>query len=157
MNQSLVKDVLKTAFPDANFAEPTVDEVVNNAIKTAFADQLEIQRDLKARIVSKQKIAEDIIASFPELIDFMGGVRIDCEIENAVTGGEIAQRFNDLLFKPGMEDLARYPYQILDANLNPMSDPNQPVKSFVYVSADSEAGLRELTEDEWTRFRRERR
>ena len=152
MNQSLVKDVLATAFPDANLAEPTVDEVVNSAILAAFKDQLEIQQDLQPRIVSRQKIAEDLIASYPELIDFLGGIRIECEIENAATAGEIAQRFNDLLFKPDMQDLVRYPYQILDTNLNVMSDPNQSVKSFVYVSAESEAGLRELDEDEWTRF-----
>ncbi len=152
MNQSLVKDVLKAAFPDATLSEPKVDEVVNNAILAAFSDQLEIQQDLKPQIASKEKIAEDMIASYPELIDFMGGVKIECKIENAATAGEIAQRFNDLLFKPDMQDLVRYPYHILDANLNAMTDPNQSVTSFVYVSAESEAGLRELDEDEWTRF-----
>ncbi len=152
MNQSLVKDVLTIAFPDANLAEPKVDEVVNNAILAAFSNQLEIQQNLKPNIVSKQKIAEDLIASYPELIDFLGGIRIECEIEIAATAGEIAQRFNDLLFKPDMQYLVRYPYQILDTSLNVMSDPNQSVKSFVYVSAEPEAGLRELDEDEWTRF-----
>ena len=53
-----------------------------------------------------------------------------------------------------MQDLVRYPYQILDTNFNAMTDPNQPVESFVYVSAESEAGLRELDEDEWTQFKR---
>ncbi|MBL7187890.1 MAG: protein translocase subunit SecD [Phycisphaerae bacterium] len=152
MNKSLVTDVLTTAFPDANLSEPKVDEVVNNAILTAFVNQLEIQQDLKPTIVSAQKIAEDVIASYPELIDFLGGIRIECEIENAATAGEITQRFGDLLFKPDMQHLVRYPYQILDTNLSAMTDPNQPVKSFVYVSAESEAGLRELDEDEWTQF-----
>ncbi len=152
MNKSLVTDVLTTAFPDANLAEPKVDEVVNNAILTAFANQLEIQQDLKPTIVSAQKIAEDVIASYPELIDFLGGIKIECEIENAATAGEITRRFGDLLFKPDLQDLVRYPYQILDTTLNAMTDPNQPVESFVYVSAESEAGLRELDEDEWTRF-----
>jgi len=152
MNQSLVTDVLTAAFPDANLSEPKVDEVVNNAILTAFVNQLEIQQDLKPTIVSAQKIAEDVIASYPELIDFLGGIKIECEIENAATAGEIAQRFGDLLFKPDMQHLTRYPYQILDTNLSAMTDPNQPVKSFVYVSAEPEAGLRELDEDEWTWF-----
>ena len=40
MNQSLVKYVLATAFPDADISEPQVDEIVNNAILTAFANQL---------------------------------------------------------------------------------------------------------------------
>ncbi|MHC4430986.1 MAG: protein translocase subunit SecD [Planctomycetota bacterium] len=152
MNQSLVRSVLSAAIPDANLSEPRVDEVVNNAILTALANQLEIQQDLKPRIVSAQKIAEDVIASYPELIDFLGGVKIECQIENTATTGEIARRFGDLLFKPDMQDLVRYPYQILDTNLAPMTDPNQPVKSFVYVSAEAEAGLRELDEDEWTQF-----
>ena len=152
MNQSLVKDVLAAAFPDASLTDPKVDEVVNDAILEAFSGQLEIQQDLKPTIVSTEKIAEDLIASYPELIDFLGGVRIECEIENAATAGEIAQRFNDLLFKPDMQDLVRYPYQLLDTNLNPMTDPNQSVNSFVYVSAESEAGLRELDEDEWGQF-----
>ena len=152
MNQSLVKGVLSAAFPDATLFEPKVDEVVNNAILTAFSSQLEIQQDLKPRIVSTQKIAEDVIASYPELIDFLGGIKIECQIENAATAREITQRFGDLLFKPDMQDLVRYPYQILDTNLSAMTDPNQTVRSFVYVSAEAEAGLRELDEDEWTQF-----
>jgi SecD/SecF fusion protein len=152
MNQSLVKDVLATAFPDANLAEPRVDEVVNNAILTAFADQLEIQQNLQPTIVSEQKISDDLIGTYPELIDYLGGIKIECEIERAATAGEIIQRFNDLPFKPDMRDLERSIYAILDSSLNEMTDPNQPVKSFVYVSAGPEAGLSELTDDEWTRF-----
>jgi len=152
MNQSLVKDVLAAAFPDAEIAEPQVDEIVNNAILTAFADQLEIQQNLQPKIVSEQKISEDLIDSYPELIDFMGGIKIECETERSVAAGEIIQRFKDLLFKPDMQDLVRYPYEILDSSLNAPADPNQPVKSFVYVSADPEAGFRELSEEERARF-----
>jgi SecD/SecF fusion protein len=152
MNQSLVKDVLTAAFSDADISEPQVHETVNDAILAAFADQLEIQQNLQPKIISEQKISEELIDSYPELIDFLGGIRIECEIERAATAGEIAQRFNDLAFKPDMQDLERYPYAILDSSLNVMADPNQPVKSFVYVSAEPEAGFRELTEDEWTRF-----
>ena len=152
MNQSLVKDVLTTAFPDADISEPQVDEVVNNAILTAFADQLEIQLNLQPKIISEEKISEELIDSYPELADFIGGLKIECEVERAATGQEIVQRFKDLLFKPDMRDLEEYPYEILDSSLNVMTDPNQPVKSFVYVSAETEAGFRELSEDEWTRF-----
>lgn len=154
MNQSLVKDVLAAAFPDANLAdvEPRVDEVVTDAILTAFEGNLEIQQDLVPTIVSEQKIAEDMIASYPELIDFTGGIKIECKIEKAATAGEIAQRFGDLLFKPDMEHLVRYPYRILGTNLSELTDPNQSVTSFVYVSATAEAGLRELDDDEWERF-----
>jgi len=152
MNQSLVKDVLQAAFPDADISEPQVDEVVNNAILTAFADQLEIQQNLQPKIVSEEKISEELIDSYPELIDFLGGVKIECEIQRSATAGEIAQRFRDLLFKPDMQNIERYPYEILDSNLNAITDPNQAVKSFVYVSADPEASFRELSEEERTRF-----
>ncbi|MGB2864893.1 MAG: protein translocase subunit SecD [Sedimentisphaerales bacterium] len=152
MNQSLVKDVLTTAFPDADISEPLVDEIVNNAILTAFTDQLEIQQNLQPTIISEQKISEELIDSYPELIDFLGGIKIECEIQRSAMAGEIVQRFKDLLFKPDMQNLERYPYEILDSSLNALADPNQPVKSFVYVSANPEAGFRELSEEERTRF-----
>ena len=152
MNQSLVKDVLATAFPDADISEPQVDEIVNNAILKAFADQLEIQQNLQPKIISEQTISEELIDSYPELIDFLGGIKIECEIQRSATAGEIIQRFKDLLFKPDMQNLERYPYDILDLSLNVLADPNQPVKSFVYVSADPEAAFRELSEEERTRF-----
>ena len=152
MNPSLVKDVLAAAFPQATISEPRVDEVVNNAILAALADQLEIQQDLQPNITSKEKISEDLITSYPELIDFLGGIRIECEIRQPATAGEIAQRFNNLAFQPDMQELESYSYRILDSNLNEVTDPNQPLKSFVYVSAEADAGFREPTEDEWDRF-----
>jgi SecD/SecF fusion protein len=82
----------------------------------------------------------------------MGGVKIVCEVERPVPAGEIVQRFRDLPFKPDMRNVQRYPYAILDAGLNELTDPNQPIKSFAYVTAEPEAGFRELAEDEWTRF-----
>lgn len=152
MNKSLVKDILATAFPDADISEPQVDEIVNDAILTAFADQLEIQQNLQPKIVSEQRISEDMIDSYPELIDFLGGIEIKCEIQRSATAGEIIQRFKDLLFKPDMQNLERYPYDIRDLNLNALTDPNQPVKSFIYVSADPEASFRKFSEEERTRF-----
>jgi len=152
MTQSLVKDVLAAAFPNAEVSEPQVDEVVNSAILTAFGDQLEIQQNLQPEIVSEQKISEDVIDSHPELIDFVGGVKIECQLEKAASGEEIVQRFKDLPFKPDMRDLARYPYKILDSSLNEITSSDAAIKSFVYVSAESDAGFRELSEDEWTQF-----
>ena len=151
MNQSLVKDVLIKAFGDANVPEPQVDEVVNRAILDAFGDELQIQQNLQPKITSNEKISEELIDSYPELVDFLGGIKITCEIKTS-TVEEINQRFKDLLFKPDLRELNWYSYKILDSELNAMEDPNQPVKSFVYVSADPEAGFRELTEDEWRGF-----
>ncbi len=152
MNQSLVKDVLQAAFSQATVFEPRVEHVVNDAILTALADKLEIQQDLQPTITSKTKISEDLITSYPELIDFLGGIRIDCEIRQAATVGEITQRFNNLSFQPDMQELRSYSYQILDSNLNEVTDPNRPLKSFVYVSAEADAGFREPTEEEWNQF-----
>jgi SecD/SecF fusion protein len=154
MNQSLVKDVLTTAFPEvpeANISEPRIDEVVNNAILSAFADELEIQQNLQPKITSQEKISEELIGSYPELADFVGGVKIECDIEIATTLEDIKQRLNALQFKPDTQDLNRYPYEIFGPNLTTV-EPNQPVDSFVYISAEQEAGFRELTEDERTRF-----
>jgi SecD/SecF fusion protein len=154
MNQSLVKDVLTAAFPEvpeANISEPRIDEVVNNVILAAFADELEIQQNLQPQITSQEKISEELIESYPELADFVGGVKIACEIETATTLEDIKQRLNALQFKPDTQNLNRYPYEILGPNLTTV-EPNQPVDSFVYISAEQEAGFRELTEDEWTRF-----
>ena len=154
MNQSLVKDVLTAAFPEvpeANISEPEVDEVVNNAILAAFEDVLEIQQNLQPKIASQEKISEELINSYPELADFVGGVKIECEIERPTTSEDIKQRLNALQFKPDMQNLNRYPYTILGPNLTTL-EPNQPVDSFVYISAEEEAGFRELTEDERTRF-----
>jgi SecD/SecF fusion protein len=151
LNKSLVKEVLSTAFPDANISEPKLEEIVNNAVLTAFAGQLEIQQNLKPEIISQEKITEELVDSEPELGDFLGGIRITCEIERAATGREIERRFEDLLYKPDMRDLNWYYYRILGADLAAI-EPNEPLNSFVYLSIEEEAGFRELTEDEWTLF-----
>jgi len=152
LNKSVVKEVLSTAFPAAEVLEPEVEEVVNNAILTAFAGQLEIQQNLQPEITSQEKITEELIDSYPQLTDFLGGIKITCKIESTATGREIEQRFKDLWFKPDMRNLNwGYNNKILGSDLSEM-EPNRPVESFVYVSVEPEAGLRELTEDEWSRF-----
>ena len=156
MNKTLVLNTLAAVFPDANISEPAVEEVVNNAIVTAFAGEepgttlLQIQQNLRPRITSEEQISETIIDSYPELVDYLGGIKITCEIQAEATAGQIKRRFKDLLYKPDMRDLNWYDYEILDSELNSMDDPNQSVKSFVYVSAEPEAGFGQLTEDEWT-------
>ncbi len=151
MNQSLVKDVLATAFPEATISDPEIDEVVNDAILTAFTEELEIQQNLEPTITSQEKVSEELIASYPELTDFVGGVKIECTIETTTTLDDIKQRINALQFKPDTQNLNRYPYEILGPNLT-STDPNEAINSFAYVSTDEEAGFRELSEDEWTRF-----
>jgi len=153
MNQSLVKEVLANALPDADISEPQVDEVVNNAIRATFADELEIQQNLQPSIVSEKKITPEQIDAYPELVDFLGGVKIEYKIQRPATLEEIDQRLRNLQFKPDMLGLEMgYAYRIFNSGFNETADPNQTVNSFVYVSATPEAGFRELSEDEWTRF-----
>ena len=113
LNTFLVGDVLRTAFPDANVSQPKVDEIVNNAILTAFADELEIQQNLQPEIISQEKITQQIIDSHPELTDFLGGIKITCKIERAATAEEINRRLADLRFKPDTQNLNWYSYKIL--------------------------------------------
>ena len=151
MNRSLVKNVLSTAFPKAEVSDPQVELTVDNAILAALGDELEVRRNLQPQITSEEKITEELIDSYPELADFLGGVKIACKIERAVPGAELDQRFKDLKFKPDTQQLNWYTYKMLGSNLNEI-DPNKPVGSFVYLSVEPEAGLRQSGEDEWTQF-----
>jgi len=151
LNKALVKNVLSAAFPQAAVSEPQVDEVVNNAILSAFADELQIQRSLQPQIVSEEKITEQLVESYPELADFLGGIRLTCELARPATAQEIQARLANLRFKPDMRDLNWYSYKILGADLN-QPQPDQPLKSFVYLSAEPEAVFRQLEEDEWNIF-----
>lgn len=151
LNTVTVGEILKTAFPDADVSQPQVDEVVNDAILTAFANELEIQQNLQPKIISQEKITLHIIDADPELADFLGGIKITCEIERAATAEEINRRLADLRFKPDTQNLNWYSYKILSSAMMAMV-PNQPVNSFVYISSEPEASFRELTEDEWAQF-----
>jgi SecD/SecF fusion protein len=159
LNPSLVKGVLTAAFPDANVSEPRVDEVVNNAILRAFANELRIQQSLQPKITAQEKITESGpggVESHPELAEFLGGIKITCELQRPATAEEIDQRIRDLRFKPDMRELNWYSYKLFwpepTATEPNRADSLRRIKTFVYASADPEAGFRELNEEEWTRF-----
>ncbi len=152
MNQTFVKVVLASAFPAAIVAEPVIDETVNNAVLDTFADELEIQQNLRATVSSEEKISQTLIDSYPELGDFIGGIKIVFDLERTTTIVDFEQRLGSLQFKPDMQNLERYPYRILGSDLNPIGDPNSAVESFVYVSTPEDAGLRELSEQEWRQY-----
>ncbi len=151
LNKSIIKEVLSQAFGAAEIGEPQLDEVVNNAILTAFGDMLEIRLSLKPQVTATEKITEDIIEESPELIDYLGGVRITCKIENPANGSEIQRRFNDLHFKPEMENVTWYDYELLTTSLKPLN-PDETVSEFVYVSIAPEAADRQFSENEWKQF-----
>ncbi|MGD9109679.1 MAG: protein translocase subunit SecD [Phycisphaerales bacterium] len=157
LNKSVVKEVLSIALPDANVAEPELDEIVNEAVLTAFADLIEIRRSLRPHITAEEKITEPLAEESPELLDYLGGIKITCKLDKPTSGDEIQRRFKDLRFKPEMRDLDWYAYRLYTDKLQPLGTDDKQIDSFVYASAQPEAGARELSEDEWNRFLKEER
>ena len=151
-NLALVKEILTKALPGAAISEPRLEETVNNAVLNAFADELEIEQNLVPTVTSVEKVSAATIESHPELDEFLGGAAISLKLEKAATAADIEERLAALRFKPDTQNLPRYPYRILAADLSLISDPNQQLQSFVYVSAEPEAALRQLSDDEWTQF-----
>jgi len=152
LNPSVVKNVLVEAYPRARVDTPRLEQVVNDAILHAFEGRLAIQQNLEPQITAEERITEDLIDARPELVDFLGGIQITCTVRKPTSLADITARLASLRFKPDMQDLDwSYEYDVLDANLS-MPDPNQLLHSFVYASVAPEAGLRELTPEEWERF-----
>lgn len=151
VNPSILQSILEKAFPDTEIPEPEIDEVVSNAIRKAFDGQLEIQQNLQPTITSESKITENAVESYPELTDYIGGLKIECRLATPASLEEIDRRLKDLRFKPDTQNLTWYTYDLFGPSLKPV-DANTPLDAFVYVSTEPEAGLRELGEDEWNRF-----
>ncbi len=151
VNPTGAQMVLKSAFPNADVSESSVDEVVSNAVRKAFEGQLEIQQNLQPTITSTEKITSATIEKYPELADYIGGVKMDVSLARAASRDEIDQRLRQLRFRPDTQDLASYPYQVFGSDLKPV-EFGQPVNAITFVSAQPEAGLRELSADEWTQF-----
>jgi SecD/SecF fusion protein len=150
-NPTTVQNVLATAFPQAHVGDPTIQEVVTGAIRKAFEGQLEVQQNLQPTIVSTERVTDQIVDTYPELADYIGGVRLETTLQTPATLTEIEQRIGQLRIRPDTEDLASYPYAIFGPGLKTI-DRNQPVSAFTFVSIEPEAGLRELSQDEWKRF-----
>lgn len=148
---SLVQDVLAKAFPEATVGVSHVQEVVTDAIREAFQGDLEVQQNLHPTIASTQKITDETVDTYPELADYIGGIRINTTLGTPATLPEIKQRLSDLRFRPDTQDLAWYPYTVYGPDLKPV-EPNQAVSSFTFVSIEPEAGLREIGEQEWQQF-----
>jgi len=151
INPSILQNMLEKAFPEAEVAEPEIDEVVNNAIRKAFEGQLEVQQNLQPTITSETRIDDTIIDSYPELASYIGGIRIECRLEKAASLNELDERLKNLRFKPDTQDLTWYTYSLFGQDIKTV-EPNEPVSAFVYVSTEPEAGLRELSKEEWNRF-----
>ncbi len=147
-NRALVKTVLESAFGEnATVSEPTVDEVVSNAIQKAFEGYLTVREDLGVEIASTKKVGDMDV----ELAEFMGGIKIACKLNRETTAGELKTRFKDIRFKPDAQDLTWYRYDVLGDDMAELSDETK-LSSFVYVSVHPDAGYRELEENEWNGF-----
>jgi len=125
--------------------------VVEEAILSTFGEQLEVERNLEPQIVSTDRVTAELVERHGELADFSGGVMMRCELSKAVTAARIDRRLKELVFKPQARHITWYSYRILDQRMAG-PDPNDSIRSFVYLSAPPEASLRRLSEDEWTAF-----
>ncbi|MGA2094064.1 MAG: protein translocase subunit SecD, partial [Sedimentisphaerales bacterium] len=151
LNQQTVANVLAAAFPGADISQPKIDEIVNNVVLATFGDNLQIQRNLEPNIISADRITDSLVQDHPELLDFLGGVVIKCDIQKPAAPAQINQRFGSLRFKPDMREIPWYQYKILGAQYKPL-DSNEPVNSFIYASAQPEAAVSSLSQDVWTQF-----
>jgi SecD/SecF fusion protein len=152
VNPAMVEAVLTASFPNAQVSKPKVDEVVPNAVRKAFEGQLEIQQNLQPTIATADKITDATIETYPELADYIGGVKMDVTLGRPAVPHEIDQRMKDLRFRADTLDLVWYPYQLFDPGMKPLLETTEPVSAFTYVSMQPEAGLRTLTDDEWGQF-----
>lgn len=152
VNKTLIKDVLADAFGiDSIVSAPVVDEIVSRAIKEAFANKLQVQRDLEPEIVSAEKITDSMVDKFPEIADFLGGIRIECNLKQPATVEQIRKRLNELRFKADMDQLLWHQYAVFVPDMSKAQD-SDTLDSFIFVSIEPEAGYRELSADEWARF-----
>lgn len=147
VNTTLVQSVLEKALPDAEVSEPEVDEVVTDAVRRAFEGYLAAREDLGVEIASTERISDSDVA----LSEFLGGVKITVTLKKEATAADLMQRFRDIRFKADMEDLEWYRYQIFKTDLTVPAN-EEKLRSFMYVSVHPEAGIRELDEQEWSRF-----
>ncbi len=150
-NTPLVSRILNDTFvKNAAISNPVVDEIVSRAVKEAFADKLEMTENLQPKIISAKKVDNAMVDTYPELGDYLGGIRIEFSVEKAATIAQINQRLNDLRFKPDMQTVAWYQYRLTGSNLEPETD--KPLTKFVFFSIEPEAGFRQFSEEEWSRF-----
>ncbi|OXU14564.1 protein translocase subunit SecD [Sedimentisphaera salicampi] len=152
--KSEMRDVLSQAFSDYEYeiGEQKVDEVVNNAIIDAFGKELERRMALGLEAEEPVMIDDKVADKKPVLLNYIGGLYINCQIDNSAQAGQIEARLNDLRFKPDMRDLTWFKFHILSMDGEELDETEQ-VSEFKYVALHPDAGSRELTEDEIENFK----
>jgi SecD/SecF fusion protein len=151
-NKSVVKEILTERLGNAEISKIESDEIVNNAILQTFGEELEIQRNLQPEFVSTKKIDETLIAEYPSLTEYVGGIAITFKTGISATAEEIDKRLKDLRFKPDTRDMQWYSYKILDDKLETIS-PEKEVNKFTYISVNPEANFRDVSEQQWEMFK----
>jgi SecD/SecF fusion protein len=151
LNTQAVADILAEAFPDATISDPKVNQIVTDAVLSAFEGKLSVLQNMQPKITNTEQITDATIVSHPELTDFLGGVKIVCELGLPASGTEINQRFGDLRFKPDMREMGWYSYKLFDSQFK-FLDPNEQVNSFIYISASPESGVGQISEDVFKQF-----
>ena len=148
VNKSMVQEVLTKAFgPDAVISDIVVNEVVSDAIRTAFEGLLNVWQDLQPEIVSIEKIGSGV----PELAEYDGGIEIHVKLNSEVTLDNLYERFQTIRFKQDMQNLTWYRFELLSPDLSQL-EPGEPIREFIYVSVPPEAGYRDFSETEWKRY-----
>jgi len=148
VNKGLVRRVLTAAFDGkADVEEPVVNELVSNAVRDAFKGYLKIKVNLDAKIVSVEKIDETNV----DLPDFIGGIKITCQLGKETTYKELNERFSLVRSKNDMQTLAWYTDEILTTNMTKPAD-DDTIKEFVYVTVHPDAGYLQFSDDEWSKL-----
>lgn len=155
VNTSLITEVLTAAFGNtATLSAPQVDEVVSNAIKNAFVGKLKVLSNLDPNITSISKIDSEMVNTYPELSQFLGGIKIECQFDSPVKISEIQQRFDSLRFKPDLIRLARNPYKLLTTDYTDIAkaESDKMTDKFIFAAVSNQASGAELTGTDWDNF-----
>ncbi len=155
VNKGLIVDVLNNAFPEnAEISEPEINEVVTTAIKDAFRDKLKVLSSLEPEIVSTEQISPEMIESYPEISQYLGGIKIQVKVEESASPSEIINRFESLRFKPDLVRYTRNPYKLLTPNYVSLenADQDKELNEFIFVAVKSQAHGTQLTGKDWENF-----
>jgi SecD/SecF fusion protein len=151
VNATLVEEVLTEALDQiAVISNVEVEEVVSDAVRTAFKDLLVVRENLGLEFTDQKRI--EIGSEEATLLsDYLGGIQLFFTLKTPVTPVDMETRITNIRYKPDMQDLTWYSYKLLKADLAE-PDPDELLTEFVYVSAHPDAGYRELDDTEWARF-----
>ena len=153
LSESEMRKLINKAFKgkELTIGDMKVDETVNNVVLAAFGDMLERQVALGLTAQAPALITEKVADSNPAMLNYIGGICIDCNTLVPSTASQIEARVNDLRFKPDMQELAWFKFFILDKNGDVLEE-GKAVNEFKYVALHPDAGSRKLSDDEIARF-----